>query len=445
MMFQATGKYLTFFITSFAILLLAADAKSHSTSVSGVLMTTYAASTSSTSAAPQTILTTQTTNTASTSVSEVSLVSLSAGALIVKKPQEYDTSWSSIWLLDERPDSGWATPRGVTGNQVIVIALPERTVLKSLIFDTGSVDGDDGRGAKDIVVEVSDTNEESGFKKIAEVSLQDKMDNQRFPVAAEIPGRWVRLIIKNNHGSPKYVELMDFRATGKQLTHTPLPSISGTYNSNYNDFHIRQEGTSVTGCYEYDQGLVAGGIDSRALNFTWRQSNSKGPAVMVFSPDGKQMVGVWWDDKGSGRGLWNATKKTDEVGSCSNWTGGVQEQIKKDLEEFGRVRIYGINFDFNSDRIKDESKPTLDKVVAILRAKADWKITIEGHTDAVGSAEYNQQLSERRANAVKSYLVAAGIAPSRLKAMGFGFSKPIASNDTTLGRAQNRRVELLRQ
>jgi OOP family OmpA-OmpF porin len=72
-------------------------------------------------------------------------------------------------------------------------------------------------------------------------------------------------------------------------------------------------------------------------------------------------------------------------------------------------------------------------------------MTIEGHTDAQGSAEYNQGLSERRANAVKLYLQTAGIEATRLRSAGYGFSQPVGPNDNSLGRAQNRRVELIRQ
>jgi hypothetical protein len=92
---------------------------------------------------------------------EPSLVSLSAGAIIVRKPQEYSSHWSAIWILDEKSKSGWATPKNVTGPQVIVIALPERTLLDKLIFDIAGADGA-GRGAKDILVEVSDTNADEG-------------------------------------------------------------------------------------------------------------------------------------------------------------------------------------------------------------------------------------------------------------------------------------------
>ena len=70
------------------------------------------------------------------------------------------------------------------------------------------------------------------------------------------------------------------------------------------------------------------------------------------------------------------------------------------------------------------------------------KIEVAGHTDNVGPDKYNQNLSERRANAVMQYLVGKGISPNRLTAFGYGFSKPAESNDTPAGRAQNRRVEL---
>ena len=378
---------------------------------------------------------------------EPSLVSLSAGAIIVKKPQEYGVYWSAVWILDERSKSGWATPKNVTSPQVIVIALPERTLLNRLVFDTAGADGP-GRGAKDILVEVSDTNADDGFQKIAEVSLRDKADNQQFSVSALAPGRWVRLTVKNNYGSPEYIELMDFRATGNQLTKTPLPDVSGTYDSSYGMFHIRQQGTSVTGCYESGSGLIDGGVEGRVLTFTWREASARyGPAIMVFSPDGNQMAGVWWDHNntaGAG-GIWDGTRKSNDVGSCRHWAGGVKERLAKDLEESGRARVYGINFDTDSDRIKGESKPTLDQIVSLLKLKPEWKMTIEGHTDARGGAEYNQGLSARRANSVKLYLQAAGIEAARLQAAGYGFSQPIAPNDDPLGRAQNRRVELIRQ
>ncbi|HEV7672472.1 MAG TPA: OmpA family protein [Thermoanaerobaculia bacterium] len=376
---------------------------------------------------------------------EPSLVSFSSGALVVQKPQEYGEGWSAFWIFDERPDTGWATPEGVLTPQVVVVGLPERTALTRLEFDTGSTDGEN-RGAKDVLVEVSETSATNGFKKIAEVALKDKTDNQKFPVSAEVAGRWLRLTIKTNHGAKDYIELMDFRGYGTQLTKTPFPDASGTYETNFSDFHLKQQGTSVTGCYEHDSGVLTGGIEGRVMKFIWREDGGqKGPAMMVFSSDGKQLFGLWWNEGDNGPGgFWNGTRKSATVGTCPHWSGGAQEQMTKDLQTEGRTRVYGINFDTDSDVIKDESKPTLDRIAALLKANAGWKMTIEGHTDASGGAEHNQQLSKRRAEAVKAYLVQGGIAAARLTAVGLGSSKPVASNDTAVGRSQNRRVELVR-
>ena len=107
--------------------------------------------------------------------------------------------------------------------------------------------------------------------------------------------------------------------------------------------------------------------------------------------------------------------------------------------------LYGVNFDYISDKIRAESRPTLDKVADLLSKHPDWRFVVEGHTDDVGGAAFNQTLSEKRAAAVMVYLTNAGVSADRLNSLGLGFSKPVAPNETEAGRAQNRRVELLRQ
>jgi outer membrane protein OmpA-like peptidoglycan-associated protein len=111
------------------------------------------------------------------------------------------------------------------------------------------------------------------------------------------------------------------------------------------------------------------------------------------------------------------------------------------IAEKGRVATQGILFATGSAELAPESTPTLKEIGQMLKDHADLSLTIEGHTDNVGSAEANQALSEKRAAAVKAYIVSTfGIAESRLQSKGFGASKPAASNDTAEGRQQNRRV-----
>ena len=116
------------------------------------------------------------------------------------------------------------------------------------------------------------------------------------------------------------------------------------------------------------------------------------------------------------------------------------------LERDGRVATQGILFDVNSDRIRPESAPTLSEIATMLREHPELRISIEGHTDSDGETAANQELSEARAAAVKRYLVESYVIDaSRLETAGFGESRPVASNDTSEGKQENRRVELVRR
>jgi outer membrane protein OmpA-like peptidoglycan-associated protein len=101
-----------------------------------------------------------------------------------------------------------------------------------------------------------------------------------------------------------------------------------------------------------------------------------------------------------------------------------------------------IHFEFNKSVIRSISYPILDDVAYLLQINPQIRrVRVEGHTDWIGSDAYNQKLSERRAASVRDYLIGKGIAPDRLIAVGYGKSRPIADNNTTQGRARNRRVE----
>jgi outer membrane protein OmpA-like peptidoglycan-associated protein len=381
---------------------------------------------------------------------EPDLLSLGAGAYPVKRLREYSIAYDTVSLMDERSSTGWTSPEGDLAAESLVLSLPEQTVLKKISFDCGYRDH---TCAKDFTVEMSDKSADDGFQKIAAGTIEEDKQGQTFTVSAEVPGRWVRLTILNNHGADRFIQLDEFRATGTQLTHTQIGNISGTYDSDAGWMHIKQEGTSVTGCYYTRGGTFEGGVDGRVMKITWcdncnLSSKATGTALFAFSPDGSEFIGFWEDGSNTYRKLqgWTGKRKSTDVGTCPNWAGaGIEEQTTHELAAGGRVRLYGVNFDTDSDVIKDESKPTLDKMVAILKKNADWKITIEGHTDARASAAHNQALSERRAASVAKYMESQGIAADRLKSIGYGDTKPVADNETEFGRAQNRRVELVKE
>jgi OmpA-OmpF porin, OOP family len=101
-----------------------------------------------------------------------------------------------------------------------------------------------------------------------------------------------------------------------------------------------------------------------------------------------------------------------------------------------------VHFDFDKATIRPDAVPVLNEAAETLKAEGGIAVIVEGHTDSVGTDAYNQKLSRRRADAVRQYLVKHGIPANRITAEGFGESRPVASNDTGDGRAQNRRVEL---
>jgi outer membrane protein OmpA-like peptidoglycan-associated protein len=116
------------------------------------------------------------------------------------------------------------------------------------------------------------------------------------------------------------------------------------------------------------------------------------------------------------------------------------------ISSSGRYVTHGILFDTDSDKIKPESAPVIKQIVSGLEKNPNLKLLIEGHTDSVGDAAHNLDLSKRRAEAVRAVLISQfNVDASRLTSAGLGSTKPVDSNDTPQGRAQNRRVELVKQ
>jgi OOP family OmpA-OmpF porin len=101
-----------------------------------------------------------------------------------------------------------------------------------------------------------------------------------------------------------------------------------------------------------------------------------------------------------------------------------------------------IEFDFDKADLRPQNRELLSRIVGVLLTFEDYGVQVFGHTDDVGTVEYNQQLSERRAEAVRAYLVEAGIEPAVLSTMGLGKSSPLVQGSDPQSRQRNRRVEL---
>jgi len=137
-----------------------------------------------------------------------------------------------------------------------------------------------------------------------------------------------------------------------------------------------------------------------------------------------------------------------EAESARAETEDMQRQLsdmKAKQTERGMVLTLGggVLFETSKATLKPGAASQMDRIAQFMQQNPETKVIVEGHTDSTGSEEYNEQLSQRRAQAVSDALVERGIDPSRVQAMGRGEAYPVASNDTSAGRQQNRRVDIV--
>ena len=179
---------------------------------------------------------------------------------------------------------------------------------------------------------------------------------------------------------------------------------------------------ALSGCPDADGDGVTDASD--------KCPNEAGPAANQGCP---------WADK-DGDGVLDKDDKCPDVKGtvANNGCPEVTEAVQKKLNAYAKT----ILFDTGKATIKSQSEQVLTDIVNILKEYPSSKFTVEGHTDSVGSDKLNQRLSDTRANSVKEYLASHGVDAFRLSSIGYGESKPIDSNKTRAGRANNRRVEI---
>lgn len=146
---------------------------------------------------------------------------------------------------------------------------------------------------------------------------------------------------------------------------------------------------------------------------------------------------------GAGAGAYMDKQQTEFEQELANERAQHQIEIERQQNEILKLTMNSeVSFDFNSARIKPTFRPPLDKIANILQRYPRSQIVVVGHTDSVGSEQYNQDLSTKRAIAVADYMAMRGVASSRLGTEGRGELEPRETNDTAEGRELNRRVEV---
>ncbi|GHU11061.1 hypothetical protein FACS1894185_3640 [Betaproteobacteria bacterium] len=312
------------------------------------------------------------------------------------------------------------------------------------------------------------------------------------PVAQKVSGRYVRLTMLN----PKqgYFGLRYFNAYGRFDQPAELKNFNGIYSALkyesdgslteadsamvFSDdktklpyIVLHQQGGQIQGCYvladtKYSGknikaqsvlGKFSGGAEGNMFRFTrtYIKDGGQRQGAITLSPDGKgahlaMLREIKPGDKEDGFYRLALTRVSDQPIPCSTSVEKEKtaaETMQETLDKTGKVQLYGVNFDFDSDVLRPESGAVLNDVVKIAKANPNLKFEIAGHTDGRGTDAYNQSLSERRAASVVRYLTQAGIAAARLTAKGYGKTRPLIpeTGDSEAARAQNRRVELVKQ
>jgi OmpA-OmpF porin, OOP family len=284
----------------------------------------------------------------------------------------------------------------------------------------------------------STTSPTEGFVLLAAATLQRHKARgmlTELTIAARRPVRWVkvRLVGGLDVLTPtSSFEFSEIVGNGSQETPDLATNFGGVWRTQANRMELTQRGPVVSGCYDRT-GDLAGTVTGNILRATGLDRSDKTPSHFILSvaSDGS-LRGVRSTNRGPFRLYTVASASAGSKSACT--------QPAAPALGCGSV-IHGISFAFDSAEIRPESAGVLEELFRGLRSEKSSAILIEGHTSSEGTEEYNQSLSERRAQAVVAELVRRGLARDRVSAVGIGERRPLASNDDESGRSLNRRVE----
>lgn len=367
------------------------------------------------------------------------LLDLANGAIVARASVD---AARALDLLDGNASRGWSNQRPKDRPPYeFVFELLAPTVLREVGVDTAGKrpGGAAGAAAKTVEIAASATGPDGDFTSLGTVEVAED-GAATLAVTDARPVRWLRFVVRANHGNAQWTYLDEVSAFGDQA---PVADDDGRYTgvweSNFGPIELVQRGAELAGCYR--EGTLVGSVDGGVARVAWQDRKSaKVHGTALFVVDSKKnLEGVQY--RLPGRGRWGgppATAKTPKT-DCSA-TPPPANPIAAALAAQGIVELYGIQFDFDSDTLRPRSEPVLRQLAEALGTSGSTPVEVTGHTDDVGEDAYNRDLSERRAQAVVAWLAAHGIGRDRLRAVGRGETAPIADNATADGRALNRRV-----
>jgi outer membrane protein OmpA-like peptidoglycan-associated protein len=292
---------------------------------------------------------------------------------------------------------------------------------------------------KQVEVQGSASGPDSGFVVLGSGTLtthKGRGQVTELTVQATTPVRWVKLRLSGGiviDGVTSFFEFSEIIGNGTQEAAELVTHFTGVWQGRGVLIGLRQQGAVVSGCYD-SSGDLKGTVTGNILRATGVDRGAKVVSLFVLSvADDGTMRGLRSSNKGPFQMYTGAAAPAGAAVKC--------REIPPPTLGCGSI-VHGIRFGFDSADITSDSGSVLTHLFQGLRGEPSASIVIEGHTSSEGTEQYNQSLSERRAQAVVADLVRRGLESKRISAAGLGESRPIASNTDEIGRSLNRRVEV---
>ncbi|MCB9785282.1 MAG: OmpA family protein [Deltaproteobacteria bacterium] len=388
------------------------------------------------------------------SAAETNYLTLGAGAVVVRAAPEAERA--GIVALDGSGQTvGVGIPRREPLPLSFVVELPAPTTFSRFEMPAFNEFGSArGRHVRTVRIEGSSVSPDEGFGLLLEASLESgQRASQRFEVAEARPVRWVRVtLVDRLEPPPRDIDPHLFTELEGYGTQEAVRPAAGAFTGRWryrrkginddpgvNVVDLRQDGTAISGCERMGgrQVRISGDVvDGLARLVGEDEQGNRQPFTAVVTRSG-QLAGVKF--AGPPRPFY-AAPAPDAEAPCP--PPRVANPIEDALGAGHTAVVYGIHFDVDSDVLRPDAGPALEALLAALNALPTLAVTVEGHTDSDASDAHNLDLSQRRAAAVVRWLVERSVAPGRLTPVGKGEGEPIADNDTSSGRALNRRVEI---
>ncbi|NNF58544.1 MAG: OmpA family protein [Rhodothermaceae bacterium] len=388
---------------------------------------------------------------ADSSEAERDLLTLANGATLVTASSEENRALDLI--NGNRADRAWANsgPRDAAPYTFVFELLAPTRLTQVGVNNAADQPSPSVTTARSFDVEASAEGPDAGFVPLGTLTV-DEAEETLLDVASETPAQWLRFTLRDGQDADAgFIYFDEVVAYGEQEA---VPSDDGRFTGIYETpgrsyVELTQDGAMLTGCYTgtggRGGGTLFGHVEGGVARVSWVDRDTEGvngTALFVIDSTG-ELVGVRY--RLPGRNLWAGPRADDTVTTPCSEVEASGNPIGAALESAGEVTLYGIYFDFDRDTLKPTSEPVLQQLREALEASPALSVDIEGHTDDVGSEDYNEDLSQRRAAAVVAWLVEHGINEERLGPVGKGEAEPVADNATADGRALNRRVEVVRR